>query len=105
MHKTVHILIGLSFLGWLLLTAITFGIAGLYVYPYMYATYVNFYNELANKVPAVDIDQNGFYEQVINAEVIAEPTTDVETVVDSEPEVEVAPETEQQYGFEIEEDK
>ena len=36
----------LSFLPWLLLTMITFGIAGIYTAPYMYTTIANFYKEI-----------------------------------------------------------
>ena len=33
----------LSFIGWFILVLITFGIAGIWVYPYFYATITNFY--------------------------------------------------------------
>ncbi|AGK99047.1 DUF975 family protein [Clostridium pasteurianum] len=42
-------LTGLSFIGWIILVGITFGIVGLYVIPYMQLTYINFYFELKNK--------------------------------------------------------
>ncbi len=44
----------LSFIPWMLLVSVTFGIAGLYVYPYMYTTIANFYRSLKeeNVVPA-----------------------------------------------------
>lgn len=42
-------LTGLSFIGWGILTVITFGIVGLYVAPYILLTYINFYFELKNK--------------------------------------------------------
>ena len=37
-------MLGLSFIGWYILTIITCGIAGVfYVYPYVYATYAELY--------------------------------------------------------------
>ncbi|MCL2110456.1 DUF975 family protein [Microgenomates group bacterium] len=42
-HKGEFFMLGLSFLGWGLLTAITFGIAAIWVAPYMQATYANYY--------------------------------------------------------------
>ena len=42
-HKMDLFLLCLSFIGWFILTAITFGIAGIWVYPYFYATFSNFY--------------------------------------------------------------
>jgi uncharacterized membrane protein len=42
-HKMDLFLLFLSFIGWLLLVVITFGIAGIWVYPYLYATFTNFY--------------------------------------------------------------
>ena len=38
--------LGLSFIGWYLLCAITFGIAAIWVVPYVQATYTNAYNSL-----------------------------------------------------------
>ena len=42
-HKMDLFLLFLSFIGWFILTGITFGIAGIWVYPYFYATLTNFY--------------------------------------------------------------
>lgn len=39
-------LLVLSFIGWFLLTALTLGIAGLWVYPYCYSTLANFYQSV-----------------------------------------------------------
>lgn len=41
----------LSFIGWGLLCVITFGIAGIYVVPYMQATYANVYQKLKAQEP------------------------------------------------------
>jgi len=38
----------LSFIGWIILTVITFGIAGLYVFPYYNVTLTNFYLNIKN---------------------------------------------------------
>lgn len=45
-HKMDLFVLGLSFIGWLLLVAVTFGIAGIWVGPYMNTTYANAYNSL-----------------------------------------------------------
>lgn len=51
-HKKDYFVLGLSFIGWFLLGAITFGIAYIWIIPYVSATQVNFYNELkAEKAP------------------------------------------------------
>ena len=42
-HKMDLFLLFLSFIGWFLLVVITFGIAGIWVYPYFNATLTNFY--------------------------------------------------------------
>lgn len=42
-HKMDLFLLFLSFIGWFLLVVITFGIAGIWVYPYFNATFSNFY--------------------------------------------------------------
>lgn len=45
-HKMELFVLSLSFLGWMLLSVVTFGIALIYVAPYMNATMTNFYNSL-----------------------------------------------------------
>lgn len=45
-HKWELFVLGLSFIGWGLVIAITFGIAAIWVVPYMQATYANAYNAL-----------------------------------------------------------
>ena len=42
-HKFELFVLQLSFLGWMILTLITFGIVGLYVVPYYNATLTNYY--------------------------------------------------------------
>jgi len=53
-HKMDLFVLGLSFIGWGLLCGITFGIAGIWVLPYMQATYANAYNSLKPVAPAVE---------------------------------------------------
>ena len=45
-HKMELFVLGLSFIGWLFLVGLTFGIAGIWVYPYMQTTYANAYKAL-----------------------------------------------------------
>lgn len=45
-HKMDLFVLSLSFLGWIFLTALTFGIAGIYTLPYMEVTFVNFYHSI-----------------------------------------------------------
>ena len=45
-HKLDLFVLHLSFIGWCLLVGITFGIAAIYVSPYMSATVANFYNSI-----------------------------------------------------------
>ena len=42
-HKFELFVLELSFLGWVILTVITFGIVGLYFVPYYNATLTNYY--------------------------------------------------------------
>lgn len=45
-HKMELFILDLSFILWLLLVCFTFGIAAIYVAPYIYATKANFYNSI-----------------------------------------------------------
>ncbi|KDB01448.1 DUF975 family protein [Apilactobacillus kunkeei] len=42
-YKVDYLVLQLSFIGWMILVAITSGIVGIYVYPYYYITQVKFY--------------------------------------------------------------
>ena len=53
-HKMELFVLDLSFIGWCLLGAITFGLAFIYVAPYMNATKANFYNAIKNGAAAVE---------------------------------------------------
>jgi uncharacterized membrane protein len=45
-NKLRFFLLGLSFIGWEILVVLTFGIAGIWVSPYMQASYAEFYREI-----------------------------------------------------------
>ena len=45
-HKGDFFVLGLSFIGWYFVVGITFGIAGIWVYPYVYITQTLFYENL-----------------------------------------------------------
>ena len=45
-HKMELFILELSFIGWFFLVGLTFGIAAIYVAPYMSATMANFYNSI-----------------------------------------------------------
>ena len=47
-HKMEYFVLDLSFIPWILLVAVTFGIASLWVSPYMQITMVNYYYALKN---------------------------------------------------------
>lgn len=49
-HKMELFVLNLSFIGWMMLTGITFGIASIWVIPYMNATMTNFYNKVKTGV-------------------------------------------------------
>lgn len=53
-HKGELFVLDLSFIGWGLLVGITFGIAAIWVGPYMSATYANVYNSLKPAAPVAD---------------------------------------------------
>lgn len=53
-HKWELFVLDLSFFGWALLVTITFGIASIWVLPYMHATFANVYNELKPKSAPVE---------------------------------------------------
>lgn len=53
-HKMELFILSLSFIGWYMLTAITFGIAGIWVGPYVQATFANAYYSLKPAAPVVE---------------------------------------------------
>lgn len=53
-YKADLFILGLSFIGWSLLCIVTFGIALIWVMPYMQVTYANTYNLLKSKVASTE---------------------------------------------------
>ena len=49
-YKMELFILSLSFIGWILLGTITFGIAYIWIVPYMQTTYANFYNKIKPQV-------------------------------------------------------
>ncbi len=64
-HKMDYFVLLLSFIPWILLCTITCGLAVLYVYPYMDATLVNFYQTI--KQPAGGNMNGGFHNNYYQA--------------------------------------
>lgn len=56
-HKMDLFVLGLSFIGWMLLGAVTLGIAYIWILPYMQATYVNAYQSLKPVVEQPIVEQ------------------------------------------------
>ena len=48
-HKWELFVLGLSFFWWILLIVITFGLAAIYVVPYMHTTTANYYEKLKSE--------------------------------------------------------
>lgn len=48
-HKMDYFVLGLSFLGWIILGVFTLGILYLWLIPYMQVTYANFYNSIKDE--------------------------------------------------------
>ena len=55
-HKMELFVLGLSFIGWALLVSVTFGIASIWVAPYMQATMTNAYNLLKPTAPVAEAE-------------------------------------------------
>jgi uncharacterized membrane protein len=55
-HKADYFVLSLSFIGWILLVSVTFGIAAIYVGPYVAATTANFYNAIKQKSEPVAVE-------------------------------------------------
>lgn len=104
-HKMDLFVLMLSFIGWILLVMVTFGIAAIWVVPYMETTMVNFYNKIKpqeaitvdfdalEEMPVTyDVAPEVAVEEVPVEEVVAEEVT-VEEVVEETPTPEAEPET------------
>ena len=55
-HKMELFVLGLCFIGWALLVSVTFGIASIWVAPYMQATMTNAYNLLKPTAPVAEAE-------------------------------------------------
>lgn len=55
-HKMDFFILGLSFIGWALLVIVTFGIAAIWVGPYIQATHAEFYLELVGNNGELDAE-------------------------------------------------
>lgn len=55
-HKMEYFVLGLSFIPWVLLVAITFGIAAIWVIPYMQLTITNFYNNIKRQKEVTPVE-------------------------------------------------
>ena len=64
-HKMELFVLGLSFIGWGLLVSVTFGIAAIWVCPYIYATFTNAYHSLK---PVVEVEAEEVVEETAEAE-------------------------------------
>ena len=53
-HKLDFFVLQLSFILWALLTAVTFGIASIYVMPYQQLTFTNFYHNIKRQPAAAE---------------------------------------------------
>ena len=71
-NKLNFFILELSFFFWLLLVVVTFGIAAIYVEPYMQLTYANFYHNIKRQ-PAAE----AVYEEPVYDAPVAETAEDV----------------------------
>ena len=62
-HKMDLFVLQLSFIGWMILTSLTFGILGIYTVPYMNATFANFYNSVKDTNGAVEVEKTEKVEE------------------------------------------
>ncbi|MBQ9333573.1 MAG: DUF975 family protein [Lachnospiraceae bacterium] len=67
-YKWKSFVLDLSFIGWIFLTAITFGLVGIfYAYPYMYATYAEMYKVVSGSDQPAPVSDNQFINTINNA--------------------------------------
>lgn len=67
-YKWKSFVLDLSFLGWAILTGLTFGLLGIfYVYPYMFATYAEMYKFIEGSGQPVQAGDNQFINTINNA--------------------------------------
>lgn len=84
-YKWKSFVLDLSFIGWYFLTAITFGLVGIfYAFPYIYATYAEMYYVIAGNKAGAPVSDNQFVNTINNAaDAVGDAVENtVETVVD-----------------------
>jgi uncharacterized membrane protein len=59
-HKWEYFVLSLSFILWYLLGSVTFGIAYIYIIPYISTTITNFYHEIKN---VDEVEKNDTYQE------------------------------------------
>lgn len=74
-HKMDLFVLGLSFIGWILLSCITFGVAYIWVLPYIQTTYTNAYNSL-KPVKAEVANEPADISAEVPVEAVAEETSE-----------------------------
>lgn len=61
-HKMDYFVLGLSFIGWIILSTFTMGILYIWLTPYMVATYVNFYKSVSGDTTSTSQIPADFFE-------------------------------------------
>lgn len=57
-YKAEYFVLGLSFIGWILLGMLSFGIGLIWLYPYMVITYANFYKKIKGETVSVESESD-----------------------------------------------
>ena len=67
-YKWKSFVLDLSFIGWYILTAITFGLVGIfYAYPYIFATYAEMYYVISGNTAGAPVSSNQYVNAINNA--------------------------------------
>ena len=90
-YKGKRFVLDLSFLGWFILTGITFGLAGIYVWPYYYAAQAHFYETLKVDAYARQAAFFGQFQQATQAQTQSEESVAHQTVAEEVEESSAAP--------------
>lgn len=90
-YKGKRFVLDLSFLGWFILTGITFGLAGIYVWPYYYAAQAHFYETLKVDAQARQAAFFGQFQQATQAQTHSEESVARQTVAEEVEESSAAP--------------
>ena len=83
-HKAELFVLGLSFIGWAFLCVLTFGIAGIWVVPYINVTFANAYRSLKPVTPPIDEQiLEEFFDETVDDKT-EEETTEEENTAEPE---------------------